>query len=72
MQSRWIWIDDDECNLIPTTNKPTRAGKKSAAAIDHNITDYVLSCDFKTAILKKDLTDHFLIVIALKNDGPSQ
>ena len=58
-------------NLIPTINKPTRVGKNSATAIDHIITDYVLTCDFKTAILKTDLTDHFPIVIALKNDGPS-
>ena len=59
-------------NLIPTINKPTSVGKNSATAIDHIITDYVLTCYFKTAILKTDLTDHFPIVIALKNDGPSQ
>ena len=58
-------------NLIPTINKPTRVGKNSATAIDHIITDCVLTCDFKTAILKTDLTDHFPLVIALKNDGPS-
>ena len=59
-------------NLIPTINKPTRVVKNSAKAIDHIITDYVLTCDFKTAILKTNLTDHFPIVIALKNDGLSQ
>ena len=59
-------------NLIPTINKSTSVGKNSATAIDHILTDYVLTCDFKTAILKTDLTDHFLMVIALKNDGPSQ
>ena len=59
-------------NLIPTINKPTRVGKNSATAIYHIITGYVLTCDFKTAILKADLTDHFPIVIALKNYGPSQ
>ena len=59
-------------NLIPTVNKPARVGKNSATAIDHIITVYVLTCDFKTAILKTDLTDHFPIVIALKNYGPSQ
>ena len=61
-----------QCNLIPTTNKPTSVGKNSATDIDHIITDYVLTCYFKTAILKTDLTDHFPIVIALKNDGPFQ
>ena len=59
-------------NLIPTINKPTRVGKNSATAIDCIITDYVLTCNFKTAILKTDLTDHFPIVIALQNDGSSQ
>ena len=59
-------------NLIPAINKPTRVGKNSATANDQIITDYVLTCDFKTAVLKTDLTDHFSTVIALKNDGPSQ
>ena len=45
-----------ERNLIPTINKPTRVGKNSATDIDHIITDYVLTCDFKTASLKTDLT----------------
>ena len=52
-------------NLISTINKPTRVGKNSATAIDHIITNYLFSCDFKTAILKTDLTDHFPTVIAL-------
>ena len=58
-------------NLIPTINKPKRVGKNSATAIDHIKTGYVRTCDFKTVILKTDLTDYFPIVIALKNDGPS-
>ena len=47
-------------NLIPIIKKPTRVGKNSAAATDHIITDYVLTCDFKAAILKTDLKDHFM------------
>ena len=58
-------------NLIPTINKKRRVGKNSATAIDLIITDYVLTCDFKTAILKTDLTDNFPVVIAQKNYGPS-
>ena len=58
-------------NLIPTINKPTGVGKNSAAAIDHIITDYVLTCYFKTATLKTDFTDHFPLVIALKKDEKS-
>ena len=41
-------------------------------AIDDNISDYVFICNFKAAILKTHLTEHFPIVIALKNDGTSQ
>ena len=63
-------------NLISTISKPTSVGKNSAiiykTSIDHIITEYVLTCDFKTAILTTDLTYHFPIVIALKNDGSSQ
>ena len=39
---------------------------------NHIITGHVLTCDFKTTIFKTDLRDHFPIVIAPKNDGPSQ
>ena len=71
---------DYECNrkvksffdLMYQRNLISRVGKNSASAIDHIMIDYILTCDFKTAILKTDLTVHFPIVIALKNDGPSQ
>ena len=46
-------------NLIPAINKRTRVGKNSATAIDHIITDYVLTCEFKTAILKNRLDRSF-------------
>ena len=58
-------------NLIPTINKPKRVGKNLATAIDHIKAGYIRTCDFKTGILKTNLTDYFPIVIALKNDGPS-
>ena len=45
-----------QSNLILNINKATRAGTNSATAIDHIITDYVLICDFKTAILKTKQT----------------
>ena len=57
--------------MIPAIKKPTRVRKNSATAIDHIITDYVFTCYFKKTTLKTDMTDHFPIVIALKNDGPS-
>ena len=40
-------------NLISIINKPTRVGKNSVTAIDHIITDYILTCHFETAILKQ-------------------
>ena len=57
-------------NMIPTINKPTRAGKKSATAIDHIIANCIVDGQFKTAILKTDLTAHFPIAMALKTDEP--
>ena len=57
---------------LPIISKSTRVGKRPAMVIDQIIIDHVLTCDFKTAILKSDLTDHFPIVIALKYVEPSQ
>ena len=53
---------------MPTINKPTRVGKNSASTIDHIIANCMVDCQFKTAILKADVTDHFPIAIALRTD----
>ena len=55
-------------NIISTINKPTRVGKDSATAIDHIIANCIVHCQFKTVILKTDVTDHFLIAMALRTD----
>ena len=57
-------------NMIPTINKPTRIEKNSATAIDHIIANCIADCQFKTAILKTDVTDHFPIAMALRIDEP--
>ena len=57
-------------NMIPTINKPTRVGKDSATAIDHSIANCIVDCQFKTAIVKTGVTDHFPIAMALKTDEP--
>ena len=46
-------------NMIPLTKKPTRVTRLSANAVDHIITNSV-TChnDFKSAIIKTDLSDH--------------
>ena len=55
-------------NMMLTINKPTRIGENSATAIDHIIANCIVDCQFKTAILKTDVTDHFPIAMALKTD----
>ena len=52
-------------NMIPTINKPTRVGKNSATATDHISAYCILDCQFKTVILKIDVTDHLPIAMAL-------
>ena len=45
-------------------------GKNSASAINHTIANGIVGCQFKTAILKTDVRDHFPISTALKTDEP--
>ena len=56
-------------NIIPIINKPTRVTKKTATAIDHIITNCFVDTNFKTAIFKSDISDHFPIcVFFITND----
>ena len=57
-------------NMIPTINKRTRVGKNSATAIDHIRGNCIVDRQFKTAVLKTDVTHHFPIAMALKTDEP--
>ena len=50
-----------ENSMIPTINKPTRVTRQSTIIIDHIITNCFINFDFKTAILKSDISDHFPI-----------
>ena len=60
-------------NMTPLTNKPTRVTKHSASVIDHIITNNVVGHnDFKSAIIKTDLSDHFPIVFAIKTNETTQ
>ena len=47
--------------LIPTVNKPTRATRNTATAIDHH--NSVINAEFKTGIIK---IDHFPIFFIFK------
>ena len=52
--------------LVPTINKPTRVTNKTISAIDHIITNVIYNNDFKSAITRTDISDHFLITYAFK------
>ena len=55
-----------EFGTILTTNRPTRVCRSSATAIDHVITNCVLNSEFKSSIIKVDISDHFPIVFSFK------
>ena len=53
-------------NMITTINKPTRVTRNTATAIDHIITNTVISgIQHRSGIIKTDISDHFPIVFAL-------
>ena len=52
-------------NIIPIINKPTRVTKKTATVLDHIITTCFADTNFKTAIYKSDISNHFPICVFL-------
>ena len=46
-------------SMMPVINKPTRATKNTATAIDHIFINSVTTTKFKTGIIKSDISDHF-------------
>ena len=52
--------------LVPTINKPTRVTNKTISAIDHIIKNSIYNNDFKTAIIRTAISDHFPITYAFK------
>ena len=53
-------------NMIPTINTATRVTRNTATAIDHIITNTVISSiQHRFGIIKTDISDHFAIVFAL-------
>ena len=49
--------------IIPTINKPTRVTKRIATPINRIITNCFTENTFKAAIIRSDVSDHFLICI---------
>ena len=54
-----------ENGLMPTINKPTRVTRKTTTAIDHILTNQFININFKTAIFKADISDHFPVCIII-------
>ena len=52
--------------MIPAINKPTRVTSYTATAIDNIITNSILDKDFKSAIIKTNLSDHFPVTFVIK------
>ena len=50
----------------PAINKPTRVINRTIYAIDHIITNSIYNNDFKTAIIRTDISDQFPITQAFK------
>ena len=47
--------------LIPNLNKTKHATRNTATANDHAITNSVINAEFKTGIMKTDITIHCLM-----------
>ena len=56
--------------MIPTINKPTRITRTTATAIDHILTNSFIDRNFKTAIFKSDVSDHFPICFIIPSTKP--
>ena len=56
--------------MIPTIKKPTRVTRTTATAIDHILTNSFTDRNFKTAIFKSDVSDHFSICFILPSTKP--
>ena len=55
-------------DIIPTINKPTQVRRNAATAIDHIITNIVISViQNRFRIMKIDVSDHFSIIFELNS-----
>ena len=56
--------------MIPTINKSNRVTRTTVTAIDHILTNSFTDRNFKTAIFKSDVSDHFSICFILSSTKP--
>ena len=54
-----------ENGVIPTINKAARVTRKTATAVNHILTNQIININFKIAILKTDISDHFPVCIII-------
>ena len=55
-----------EFGFIPLIDKPTRVSKNSATIIDNIFTNCIFDNTLKIAILKSDISDHFLVIFTIQ------
>ena len=60
-----------EFGFIPLIDKPARVSKNSATIIDNIFTNCIFDNTLKIAILKSDISDHFLVIFTIQT-GKSQ
>ena len=56
-----------ENGVIPTINNPTKVTRKTAAAIDHFLTNQFINVNFKAIIFKTDISDHLPVCIIISS-----
>ena len=56
--------------MITTINKPNRVIRTTATAIDHTLTNSFTDMNFKTAIFKSDVSEHFPICFIIPCTKP--
>ena len=54
------------CGIVPAINKRTRVTRYTATAIDHILTNSIITTQLKAAIIKAGISDHFLILFVAK------
>ena len=54
------------CGMVPVINRPTWVTRYTATAIDHMFTNAIINTEIKWAIIRADISDHFLILFVAK------
>ena len=61
--------------MLPALNKPTRVTRMTATAIDFMLTNSFIDSNFRTTIIKSDVSDHFpicFIIPSLKHQSKNE